>query len=173
MRPRAPGPPLKSRAAHPGFRKRRAGGAGQSVQAALAVIERNGRYLIARRRAGDFLGGYWEFPGGKRLPGESWKDCLRRELKEELGIGARSLTPYMRLRYRYAGRSVLFQVFRCRLAPGRPKPLEAQALRWVSRAQLRRHRFPPANRLLIDRLAGPLPSSVRHAIIHINRSVPR
>ncbi len=139
------------------------------VQAALAVIERQGRFLIARRRAGDFLGGYWEFPGGKRLPGESWEGCLRRELKEELGVGARSLAPYMSLRYRYADRSVFFRVFRCRLGSGMPRPLGAQALRWVSRARLRRHRFPPANGPLLDRLAGPLPASRRHAIMRLNK----
>jgi len=52
------------------------------VCAAIAVIERRGRYLVSRRRAGDHLGGMWEFPGGKRRAAESWRACLVRELDE-------------------------------------------------------------------------------------------
>ena len=124
------------------------------VQAALAVIERRGRYLICRRRAKAFLGGYWEFPGGKRLPGESWTACLRRELREELGVLAGIGRPLDNLRYRYADRSVTFKVFRCRILRGRPRPLEASGLRWVTGRQLLRLRFPPANQPLIVRLSG-------------------
>ena len=127
--------------------------------AALAVIERRGRILICRRWRGGFLGGYWEFPGGKRDPGESWEACLRRELKEELGIAVAGVRPLCRLRHRYPGRPVfVFQVFRCRIARGQPRPLEASALRWVARNALPRYRFPPANRALLERLASAQPS---------------
>ena len=126
------------------------------VQAALALIERRGRYLICRRRPGDFLGGYWEFPGGKRHPGESWTACLRRELREELGVSTRSLRPTGTMRYRYASRGVTFRLFRCTLAAGRVRPLAAQTLRWVPARRLIRYRFPPANRLLIERLRAKM-----------------
>ena len=122
------------------------------VHAALALIERRGRYLICRRRPTDFLGGYWEFPGGKRHPGESWTACLRRELREELGVSAKRLRPAGTMRYRYASRRVTFRLFRCTLAPGRVRPLAAQTLRWVPARRLTRYRFPPANRLLIQQL---------------------
>ena len=123
--------------------------------AAIAVIERRGRILICRRRRGGFLGGFWEFPGGKRERGESWETCLRRELREELGIGVRSVRPLCRLRHRYPGRPVFeFRVFRCAIASGTPRPLDAEALRWVTPRQLARYRFPPANRPLISRLVG-------------------
>ena len=131
--------------------------------AALAVIERRGRVLISRRRRGGFLGGYWEFPGGKRDPGESWEACLRRELREELGVSVAGIRPLCRLRYRYPGRpAFVFQVFRCRIVRGRPRPLEASALRWVARKALPRYRFPPANRPLLERLstAGPMGPAV-------------
>ncbi|MBI4342403.1 MAG: NUDIX domain-containing protein, partial [Candidatus Omnitrophica bacterium] len=68
------------------------------MAASLAVIERRGRYLICRRRRGDFLGGFWEFPGGKRKPRESWEACLRRELREELGVAVTAIRPLCRLR---------------------------------------------------------------------------
>ena len=123
--------------------------------AAIAVIERRGRYLICRRRAGSFLGGYWEFPGGKRKPRESWEACLRRELHEELGIAVRTLRSVVSMRYRYPGRPMfVFRVYRCTIARGTPRPLAAATLRWVSPSQLVRYRFPPANRRLIARLSA-------------------
>jgi len=127
------------------------------VHAALAVIERRGSYLICRRKPGGHLGGYWEFPGGKREPGESWEACLRRELREELGVGLRSIRPYGTMRYRYADRTVFFRAFRCAIASGKPRPLDAQALRWVRPNRLRRYRFPPANQPLLERLWSPTP----------------
>ena len=124
------------------------------IQSALAVIERGGRLLICRRRPGDFLGGYWEFPGGKRRPGEPWERCLRRELREELGVTVRATRLFATVRHRYASRSIFFRVYRCALAGGRPRPLDAAALRWVAPSQLARYRFPPANRRLIAQLAA-------------------
>jgi len=125
------------------------------MSAALAIIERRGRFLICRRKPGGFLGGFWEFPGGKRDPGESWEQCLRRELRPAPGIAVTRLRPLCRLRHRYPGRPVyVWQVFRCAIARGRPRPLEASALRWVSLRELARYRFPPANRPLIARLTS-------------------
>ena len=125
------------------------------MAAALAVIERSGRYLICRRKRGQFLGGYWEFPGGKREPGESWTSCLRREVREELGVTVAGITPLCRLRHRYPGRPVFhFHVFRCRIARGLPRPLAAEAIRWVLPERLARYKFPPANRPLLDRLVA-------------------
>ena len=137
------------------------------IQAALAVIERRGRYLICQRRDGDFLGGFWEFPGGKRAPGESWTRCVRRELREELGVSVKAVRPMARMRYRYADRTVVFKVFRCAIARGTPRPLEAKALRWVRSGELGRYRFPPANQGLIERLSGSaaLSRSRRRGII--------
>ena len=123
------------------------------VRVAIAVVERRGDVLICRRRHHDSFGGYWEFPGGKRKPGESWEACLRRELREELGIRVSRMAPFGRLSHRLRQRQAFFRVFRCRLTGGRPQPLAAQALRWVPTRHLRRYRFPPANKPLLDRLA--------------------
>ena len=122
------------------------------IHAAVAVIERHGRILICRRHNHDSFGGCWEFPGGKRETGESWEACLRREVREELGVSVRALTPYGWMRHEFPDGTVLCRVFRCAIARGRPRALGAQELRWVSAASLRRYRFPPANRPLLDRL---------------------
>ncbi|PIQ84746.1 MAG: 8-oxo-dGTP diphosphatase MutT [Candidatus Omnitrophica bacterium CG11_big_fil_rev_8_21_14_0_20_63_9] len=124
------------------------------VHAAIALIERDGRILVCRRRLRGVLGGYWEFPGGKRRPGETWTACVRRELREELGVEAAALRAIGTLRHRYPQRRVTLQVFRCRIGRGKPKPLYSLKLRWVSPAGLRRYRFPPANQPLIAQLAS-------------------
>ena len=125
----------------------------RTIHAAIAVIERRGRYLICQRRHDDSLGGYWEFPGGKREAGETWEACLRRELREELGVAIRAIRVYGRMQYRYPDGVVSFRIFRCAIARGRPKPLDAQALRWIPLNRLGRYRFPPANRPLVKRLS--------------------
>jgi len=132
------------------------------VQAAIAVVEHGGRYLICRRHQHDSFGGYWEFPGGKRHPGERWATCVRRELREELGVEVLDLAPLGRLFHRTRSRVASFRVFRCRLAGAKPQPLAAQALRWVPARHLGRYRFPPANRPLLERLT-------RRGIITVNR----
>ena len=123
------------------------------VQAAIAVIERRGRILIARRPAAAHLGGCWEFPGGKRRVGETWAACVRRELAEELGIRAIALRRMATIRFRYADRRVYLAVFRC-AAADRPSSHRGQAVRWVARRALRRYRWPAANRELIAQLSG-------------------
>ena len=124
-----------------------------AVQAAIALVERRGRYLICRRRRTDVLGGFWEFPGGKRRRGEPWVACLRRELREELGVAVNGVRPVGLIRHRYPDRTVRLRVFRCAIARGRPRALAAETLRWVPAARLPAYRFPPANRALIARLA--------------------
>ena len=126
------------------------------LQVAIAIIERGEHVLIGHRphRAGDHIGGYWEFPGGKRHVGESWEACLRREVREELGVSIHRLRRLGRLRYRYPTHRVVFCIFRCNIAAGQPRPLSAQTLRWVARRQLRRYQFPAANAPLVAQLAG-------------------
>ena len=125
------------------------------LHAAVAVIERRGRILICRRHDHDSFPGHWEFPGGKREPRESWMACLRREVREELGVTIRAVTSYDRMRHEFEDGTVSFRVFRCAIARGTPRPLDAQALRWVLPRQLCRFKFPPANRALILRLTRP------------------
>lgn len=129
------------------------------MQVAVAVVEQDGRYLVTRRHRAVHQGGCWEFPGGKRHPGETWQACLRRELAEELGVRARVGKHLITLRFAYSDRRVCLEVFRCRIS-GTPKPLASQAVRWVDVTQLKRLRLPPADRPLIALLALESPRAI-------------
>ena len=124
------------------------------MQVALAVVERGGRYLVCRRAPGSHLAGYWEFPGGKRRPGERWAACVLREAREELGVEVRIIGELPPVRFRYPDRGVILRPFRCRIVRGEPAALAGPEIRWVSRAALRRLTFPPANRPLLQALRG-------------------
>jgi 8-oxo-dGTP diphosphatase len=123
------------------------------VEVVAALIQDDaGRYLITRRRGGSHLAGLWEFPGGKREPGESLEDAMRRELTEELSasfsVGERVET----VRWDYPERMVVIHFYRCRLASGTIEPRESQAMEWVAPHRLKELEFPPADRELIARL---------------------
>ena len=122
------------------------------VRGAIGVIERDGRMLIAQRRRGAHLGGLWEFPGGKRRTGESAAACLRRELKEELGVTVRVGASLGELRYDYPTRRIRLAVHRCRIVGGTPRALGSAAVRWVPLGRLAQYEFPPANAPLLRRL---------------------
>jgi 8-oxo-dGTP diphosphatase len=113
-----------------------------------AVIERNGTYLVTRRQRGVHLAGYWEFPGGKCEPHESLADCLRRELREELGADAVVGAEILAVTHAYPDRSVELHFLGCQLL-AEPVPLLGQEMRWVARAELRSLQFPPADDELI------------------------
>ena len=124
-----------------------------TVVVTAAIIEDAGRYFVTRRHKGVHLEGLWEFPGGKCEPGESLEDCLRRELREELGCDAVIGDEVFTVTHHYADRSVELHFLRSTLA-GEPAPLLGQEMRWVARQDLRELQFPPADRELIAWLAG-------------------
>ena len=116
-----------------------------------AVIERDGRLLVARRLEGSHLAGFWEFPGGKCEPGEPAERCLERELLEELGARAIVREEILRTPYAYEDRTLDLRFFRCELIT-EPAPLLGQEIRWVRRQDLGSLAFPPADRELVERL---------------------
>lgn len=122
------------------------------VTVAAAVIERDERYLVTRRQKGVHLEGLWEFPGGKCEPGESLGDCLCRELREELGTGARVGEEIFTTTHHYPDRGVELHFITCHLI-GEPAPRLGQEMRWVARRDLETLDFPPADRELIERLS--------------------
>jgi mutator protein MutT len=124
------------------------------AEIAAAVIADHGRYLIARRRDDVVLGGYWEFPGGKRRPHESLEDCVRREVHEELGVEIVVGELIERVVHRYPHGTVDLRFFRGTLVQGEPAALGCAEIRWVTPADLHTYRFPPANEPLIRRLVG-------------------
>jgi len=122
------------------------------VEVAAGLIHHEGRYLIARRKPGVHLAGYWEFPGGKREPGESLEDCLRRELFEELRIQVDVPVPYRIIRHDYPEKTVELHFYRCAIEEGQATAIDCAEIRWVLPEELRHFTFPPADQVIIDAL---------------------
>ncbi|MFM8550843.1 MAG: (deoxy)nucleoside triphosphate pyrophosphohydrolase [Nitrospiraceae bacterium] len=123
------------------------------VQVAAGLIMQDGLYLIARRKAGSHLGGLWEFPGGKQEAGESLEDCLRRELREELGIEITQPLLYRTFRHDYSDKSVELHFFRCSIGAGQARALDCEEFRWVAPEELSLFECPAADRSLIEELS--------------------
>ncbi len=119
--------------------------------AAVALVDVDGRVLIAQRPAGKSMAGLWEFPGGKVDPGETPEQALVRELHEELGIETATscLAPIAFASHGYETFHLLMPVFVCRKWQGVPRPREGQALKWVAPIELARHPMPPADLPLV------------------------
>jgi mutator protein MutT len=124
----------------------------ETIDVSAALIFRDGRLLIAQRNAEAHLGGLWEFPGGKREPGETFEQCLVRELREELGVVVTVGERLDTVEHEYPGRRVRIQFFRCRLQAGEPEARGCAALRWVRAAELEQFAFPEADARLLERL---------------------
>jgi 8-oxo-dGTP diphosphatase len=119
--------------------------------AAAALIDPDGRVLLAQRPEGKPMAGLWEFPGGKVAPGETPEAALIRELHEELGVDTwqSCLAPLTFASHGYDDFHLLMPLFACRKWQGRPCAREGQALRWVRPARLRDYPMPPADLPLI------------------------
>lgn len=126
--------------------------------AACALIDTDGRVLIAQRPEGKPLAGLWEFPGGKVHEGERPEDTLIRELKEELGITVNEacLAPLTFASHTYPDFHLLMPLFVCRRWEGIVRPLEGQRLAWVRPNKLRDYPLPPADEPLIPHLISLL-----------------
>ncbi len=122
------------------------------IQVAAGVICDNGRYLIARRKSEVHLGGFWEFPGGKREPGESLEDCLRRELREELAVSISPPIQWYVIRHDYPEKTVELHFFRCSIVSGPAQPIDCAEVRWVVAEELNHYSFPPADQPIIEAL---------------------
>ena len=121
---------------------------------AVALIDVDGRVLIAQRPEGKAMAGLWEFPGGKVEPGETPEAALVRELDEELGIGtwASCLAPLTFASHAYDDFHLLMPLYACRKWEGTPRAREHAALKWASVRDLGGYPMPPADRPLIAML---------------------
>lgn len=119
--------------------------------AACALVDADGRVLIARRPEGKPLAGLWEFPSGKVEPGEVPEACLIRELNEELGIDVAKacLAPLTFASHEYEAFHLLMPLYVCRRWEGEVKAMEGQALQWVRPVKLRDYPMPPADEPLV------------------------
>lgn len=122
--------------------------------AACALIDADGRVLIAQRPEGKPMAGLWEFPGGKVEQGETPEDTLIRELAEELGITVREacLAPLTFASHAYPDFHLLMPLYVCRRWEGMVQPLEGQQLKWVRPNRLRDYPMPPADVPLVAHL---------------------
>jgi 8-oxo-dGTP diphosphatase len=122
--------------------------------AACALIDTDGRILLARRPEGKKMAGLWEFPGGKLQDGETPEAALIRELHEELGIDVASncLAPFAFASHAYDSFHLLMPLYLCRRWKGTPQSREGQALAWVRPERLADYAMPEADRPLVPLL---------------------
>jgi 8-oxo-dGTP diphosphatase len=124
--------------------------------AACALIDPDGRVLIAQRPEGKSMAGLWEFPGGKVETGERPEQSLIRELKEELGIVVKEdcLAPLTFASHLYPDFHLLMPLYVCRRWEGFVEAQEGQRLKWVRPTELRDYPMPPADEPLISHLTA-------------------
>jgi 8-oxo-dGTP diphosphatase len=121
---------------------------------ACALVDEDGRVLIARRPQGKAMAGLWEFPGGKVHDGETPEAALIRELREELGIdvAASCLAPFTFASHRYESFHLLMPLYVCRKWQGQVQAFEHEAIAWVRPLKLRDYPMPPADLPLVAML---------------------
>lgn len=121
---------------------------------AVALVDVDGRILLARRPAGKPMAGLWEFPGGKVGGDETPEAALVRELREELGVDTAEscLAPLAFASHGYPDFHLLMPLYVCRVWRGRPSPREGQEIAWVRPARLDEFEMPPADRPLVAML---------------------
>jgi len=121
------------------------------VHVAVGVVfNSSGEICIAKRPQGKHLSGYWEFPGGKIESGESVFTALKRELEEEISISILHSQALTKIEFDYPDKQVLLDVHLVREFDGAATGREQQEVKWVSKKNLHEHRFPDANKPIID-----------------------
>lgn len=122
------------------------------IEVGCAIIRHQGKILIAQRKPEVYLGGYWEFPGGKREPGETIEQCLAREVREELGVSVRPVKLLREVRHTYPEKDLLLCFWFCDWESGEPSKIDCHDFRWVLPSELTDFQFPPADADLIREL---------------------
>lgn len=122
------------------------------VEVAAAIIFNNGQILISQRDENSHLSGYWEFPGGKREPDESFEECVLREIREELNVDIEVERYFETIQYEYAEKVVLLKFYFCRYVGGEARALGCRQFKWVPLLELDDYQFPPANEPVLRKL---------------------
>ncbi len=126
----------------------------KTVEVSAGLVFRSGKLLITQRHAHAHVGGLWEFPGGKREPGESFEQCLVRELQEELGVTVQVAESFETVTHAYPERTVMLKFFLCTLPAGEPEAIDCAAVKWVNRDELLKHEFPAADAGLLEKITS-------------------
>lgn len=119
---------------------------------AAVLIAADGRVLVSLRPEGKPQAGYWEFPGGKLAPGEVAEQALKRELREELAIEVQICHEWLTLEHDYADKHVSLAVWKVVTYTGTVQAVEAQELRWVTRAEIQQLQLLPADWPIVEKL---------------------
>jgi len=117
---------------------------------AVGVIKKNNQILISKRKLNGLLGGLWEFPGGKILSGETPEECIKREVKEELGISIIPKQFIKEITHQYSHFSINLVAYFCKYNSGTPQTIECQDWKWISINQFDQFAFPKANHKLFN-----------------------
>jgi 8-oxo-dGTP diphosphatase len=125
------------------------------IEVSAALIFHGGKLLITQRHAKSHLGGLWEFPGGKREAGETFEQCLVREIREELGVEISVGKLFAEITHDYPEKSVHLKFFICRLISGEPQPIDCAAVKWIQKNELSDFEFPAADAQLLEKLKSP------------------
>jgi A/G-specific adenine glycosylase len=128
----------------------------KEVCAAL-IQEEDGLFLIAQRKPEDKFGGLWEFPGGAREAGESYETCLKREMKEELGIEVEVGKELSTFEDEIPTLKICVHLFQCRIQEGRPSPLDCQDVQWADLSGLSKVPLAPVDQTIFEWLRAHLP----------------
>jgi 8-oxo-dGTP diphosphatase len=119
-----------------------------------AIIYQQDKILIARRAPDKHLSGYWEFPGGKIEAGETPQECLKREIKEELGIGINVGDFFMENEHHYGEKIIRLQAFECEHVSGDITLSDHDQIAWITRTEFKNYDFAPADLPFIKSLHG-------------------
>ena len=122
------------------------------IAVGIACIHKDGKYLIQSRPEGKSFVGSWEFPGGKREPGESFRECVKREIMEEIGVTVSVRPHFFEIEHQFGPKTLLLRFHRCQIQAGIPEPLENQELQWVHPDQFNDIDFLKTNHEVLKRL---------------------
>ena len=125
------------------------------VDVAAGIIWQANKFLVALRPEGKPRGGFWEFPGGKREPGETMQEALRRELHEELGIISHIIIPWQETFHAYPDLHVQLHFMHVTAFSGSPVAQEGQTLRWVTAEEASELHFLPADKEILPHISPP------------------
>ena len=133
-------------------RKRKAQSGLKRIEVGVACIHRNGKYLVQTRPADKSFAGKWEFPGGKRESYEDFRACVKREIKEEIGVDVSVRPHFLETVHEFERTVLVLRFHRCQIQAGEPRPREQQQLDWVAPSEFGGREFLPTNTEVLQRL---------------------